>query len=392
MKSKQNKKYHNTTPESLDGKEIKNIIVEIFSEGFKENTEILATTNEDFTINHFKTFLQNICTQFNDLNQSKQKEQQIKTKLYKQCQKLKKQLCEKEQDYIQKIKNLQNQLEMKEHEHEKEKKQINFLQQIVNNGKKDIMKENGEKQIDTNENIDLKVQLTDLINHCKNEIKTKNDYVISLKKQVEKQSHEVQEYEVELIEADEEIKILAEHIEKKLNEVEECEIQLKKLNEQNQQLNEQIKQLNKKNKLLTQQQKIQQPLTKKLTQQQIKENELKQPRKISVTTLYVSFVQSYIDIDKNVFPYNSFPVIQRDKEVKHKTKEIKIPSNYNKDVYYYEYTNRKQLFPETIKEFTNISVYFPIPVLKYLDKYSVVFHFFPIQKAFYIQIKVIIGK
>ncbi|KAL7715607.1 hypothetical protein QTN25_006920 [Entamoeba marina] len=80
--------YTNTTTESLDVKEIKDVIVEIFSESFKENTEILASTNEDFTINHFKTFLQNICTQFNDLNQSKQKEQQNKKELNEQCKKI----------------------------------------------------------------------------------------------------------------------------------------------------------------------------------------------------------------------------------------------------------------------------------------------------------------
>ncbi|KAL7720452.1 hypothetical protein QTN25_002220 [Entamoeba marina] len=87
--------YFKTTNEGLDGKEIKNIITEMFSESFKENTEI-GSLNDDFTIDHFKSFLKNIFTQFNGLKE-----------LHKQCQKLKRQLNEKE-DYRQKFEELKN--------------------------------------------------------------------------------------------------------------------------------------------------------------------------------------------------------------------------------------------------------------------------------------------
>ncbi|KAL7715605.1 hypothetical protein QTN25_006918 [Entamoeba marina] len=338
--------YTNTTTESLDGKEIKDVIVEIFSESFKENTEMFATTNEDFTINHFKTFLQNICTQFNDLNQSKQKEQQNKKELNEQCKKIERQVNEKEQDHFKKIGDYMKRLQKKENEHEKQlqvieqehanqlkvkeqdhKKQINSLQQIVNGGKKDIMKEIGEKQINTNENISLNDQLTELINYCKNDIKTKNEHEKFLKKEVVKLS-----------------------IEK-----EKCEMQFEKLNQK-------LIQQSSTKQQSVQQQLIQQPSTKQqskqLTQQQINENELKQPRKIPS---------------------------------KPKIREVIIPRNYNKDVYYYEYTNRKELFLQTEKEFNKIPIYFPIPVLKYMRQYTVIFHIYSSLKASpYIQFNVTI--
>ncbi|KAL7711858.1 hypothetical protein QTN25_010498 [Entamoeba marina] len=54
---------------------------------------------------------------------------------------------------------------------------------------------------------------------------------------------------------------------------------------------------------------------------------------------------------------------------------IIIPSGYDKDVYYYEQQNRQQLFG--FSNFNKIPVYFPIPVLKDKNNYSVVFEIYP---------------
>ncbi|KAL7717820.1 hypothetical protein QTN25_004884 [Entamoeba marina] len=101
----------------------------------------------------------------------------------------------------------------------------------------------------------------------------------------------------------------------------------------------------------------------------------------SKATLYVSFVQSYVEPNKSVFNYKTLPVaIKKGGEVKHKNKEVKIPKDCNKDVYYWDYPNRKELFLDTEKEFNGIPVYFPIPVLRNEKQYSVIFHTLSIRK------------
>ncbi|KAL7720448.1 hypothetical protein QTN25_002216 [Entamoeba marina] len=138
------------------------------------------------------------------------------------------------------------------------------------------------------------------------------------------------------------------------------------------------------------------PSTKKLiNQQQIEEIKRMQPRKIPVNlnaTLYVSFVQSYIHLYQNIFLYKKFPVItQKGKEMKHKVLEVEIPINYDKDVYYCEYVNRKELFSEIEKEFSKIPIYFPIPVLRHMKQYTVIFHILSTRNKFcYIKLNVTI--
>ncbi|KAL7717814.1 hypothetical protein QTN25_004878 [Entamoeba marina] len=191
----------NDSNKGLDGNEIRNILVQMFPENLKDNTEIISS-DDVFTIDHFKSFLQNISTKFNDLKKPKQQE------LQNQLQKLKKQLNEKEQKYIQEIENLQKQFQEKEQKskkqlYEKEQehtRQIKYLQETLKEGKKEIMKEIGVKIVDGNENIDLSVQLKDFIDYCKKEISARIEFIEELSKIIEREKKEFYKVEIEKLE------------------------------------------------------------------------------------------------------------------------------------------------------------------------------------------------
>ncbi|KAL7717803.1 hypothetical protein QTN25_004867 [Entamoeba marina] len=88
-------------------------------------------------------------------------------------------------------------------------------------------------------------------------------------------------------------------------------------------------------------------------------------------TFYVSFIQSFVKNDNNVFDYNYELCKHNNHYRMFKKCEVKIPTNYNKDVYYWDYQNRQELFGYS--QYNNIPVYFLIPVLKG-ENYSVFFY------------------
>ncbi|KAL7719647.1 hypothetical protein QTN25_003345 [Entamoeba marina] len=82
-------------------------------------------------------------------------------------------------------------------------------------------------------------------------------------------------------------------------------------------------------------------------------------RQYKKATFYVSFVQSYAeDGNKYRFELDHTP----SRYTIAKTCQVTIPADYNKDVFYWDYQNRQELFGYS--QYNNIPVYFPIPVSK----------------------------
>ncbi|KAL7720317.1 hypothetical protein QTN25_002823 [Entamoeba marina] len=84
--------------------------------------------------------------------------------------------------------------------------------------------------------------------------------------------------------------------------------------------------------------------------------------------LYVSYVQSYVEqSNKTVFEKDYCP---EQFQVKKLESCVTIPDGYDKDVYYWDYQVRRELFNP--QNYGHIPIYFPIPVIKKRD-YCVLF-------------------
>ncbi|KAL7720453.1 hypothetical protein QTN25_002221 [Entamoeba marina] len=286
--------------------------------------------------------------------------------------------------------------------------EIQIRDDVIKNLEGHIEEQSCEKNKYTDELKKLKEriqQLTHLYEHSKKESSTKDNENKS--KQIVKENEQLKQIinnakDEKIIKLKQIITDLTEQNNQNVNKKEKIEKRDIVIKQRKQQKVEKPSKQQVPKQPESKQQKVKQPELKQqpLIEEQpstkqppIEKIKMMQPRKILVNakaTLYVSFVQSYVYLNQNVFDYSTFPVIiQKGTEVKHKVLEVEIPINYDKDVYYCEYVNRKKLFIKTGIEFSKIPVYFPIPVLRYVRQYTVIFHILPIRnKSCYIKLNV----
>ncbi|KAL7717815.1 hypothetical protein QTN25_004879 [Entamoeba marina] len=407
----------NDPNKGLDGNEIRNIIEQMFPESLKDNAK-LVLTNDVFTTDHFKSFLKIISTQFNDLKKSKQQE------LQNQLQKLKKQLNEKE-DKREQIENLQKQLQEKEQEQKELKKKIheneyykqqfeklqkqkekkeqenqNFILNLLNfkKGKKqmtpqenELMNENDDlvKRLDTLdkmfeqlrlENLEKKQNIENLnkenkylciqnselnddncyldkkIGHLTNEKTTLETYLKQQNKQFKKLETTITNLKKDCLKLEKEKKQVDPPKEKKQTE--------KTLKQTENQLTKEINEVSTKEKEKEELNKEQSDEINELT----KENENLKQHDLTTTKDEEININDRKEIkEKNVFELDYVP----SKNALFKSYLVSIPIDYNKDVYYFDYQNRQELFGSSKHD--HIPVYFPIPVLKG-ETYTIFFY------------------
>ncbi|KAL7711857.1 hypothetical protein QTN25_010497 [Entamoeba marina] len=111
-------------------------------------------------------------------------------------------------------------------------------------------------------------------------------------------------------------------------------------------------------------------------------------KKASVTDRTPKSLNKTIPLN-NVFDYGANPSFYENKSFSYQNCDVSIPSNHNKDVYYYEHQDRQELFGQS--NYHTIPVYFPIPVLRDRNTYSVFFEIFPrYDKSYFVRICVTI--